>query len=286
MRLLGKICIITGASRGLGKHLAATFWEEGASLLLVAKNEVMLRDVCENLGPRRDPHQIKSWAACDLALPSAVSKIKNLAKELFPFLTVLVNNAAILGPVGPFPENNWMDWEETIRVNLFAPASLCAAVIPWMREKAYGKIINLSGGGATGPRPNFSAYATSKAGLVRLTEIIACELQGTGIDVNCMAPGALSTDMNAAVVSAGKDRVGEKELEEMARAQQHGPDVMNRAAQLAVFLASHESDGLSGRLISAPWDPWAKLPRVREILTNSDVYTLRRIVPRDRGLNW
>ena len=91
---------------------------------------------------------------------------------------MLVNNAGVSGPIGPVEAIDWEEWVETIRINLFGTVLMCRAVIPGMRERGYGKIINLSGGGGTGPRPNFSAYAASKAGVVRFTETLARECRG------------------------------------------------------------------------------------------------------------
>ena len=128
---------------------------------------------------------------------------------------MLVNNAAIVGPIGCLWENKWDEWETTIRVNLLTPAALCRASIPWMRERD-GAIVNISGGGATGPRPFFSAYGTAKAGLVRFSETLAREMAGSGIRVNCVAPGAMDTNMNAEVLQAGAELAG---ADEFGRAQ-------------------------------------------------------------------
>ena len=119
---------------------------------------------------------------------------------------MLVNNAAITGPVGPLETNDWDEWTQTLQTNLFGTVLMCRAVLPGMRERGYGKIINLSGGGGTGPRPNFSAYATAKAGVVRFTETLAREVEG--IDVNAIAPGALNTRMRDDVLDAGPELAG------------------------------------------------------------------------------
>jgi NAD(P)-dependent dehydrogenase (short-subunit alcohol dehydrogenase family) len=183
---------------------------------------------------------------------------------------VLVNNAAVQGPIGPTDAVDWDAWEHTIRVNLLGTVLMTRAVLPGMRERGRGKIINLSGGGATGPRPNFSAYAASKAAVVRFTETLAHELRGTGIDVNAIAPGALNTRMRDEVLQAGPERAG-AEYEQAAR---RGETSFEPATKLAVFLASSASDGISGRLLAALWDDWASLGEL-----DDDAYTLRRVVP-------
>ena len=140
----------------------------------------------------------------DVSDPAACAAV---AEQAGP-VTALVNNAAITGPVGPADANDWDEWTQAISTNLFGTVLMCRAVLGGMRERGYGKIVNLSGGGATGPRPNFSAYATAKAGVVRFTETLARELDGTGIDVNAIAPGALNTRMRDDVLNAGPELAG------------------------------------------------------------------------------
>src|SRR5262249_51951223 len=119
--------------------------------------------------------------------------------------------------------------------------------------------------------PNFSAYATAKAGLVRFTETLAHELDGSGIDVNAIAPGALNTRMRDDVIAAGPERAGA----EYAEALERGETSFEPATKLAGVLASSAGDGISGRLLAALWDDWAAL----EPPLAADAYTLRRILP-------
>jgi 3-oxoacyl-[acyl-carrier protein] reductase len=163
---------------------------------------------------------------------------------------------------------------------------MCRAVIPHFRRQGYGKIINLSGGGATAPLPRISAYACSKAAVVRLTETLAEELRDARVDVNAIAPGPLNTRLLDEVLRAGPDRVGRDFYDRSVKQRDGGGVPLEKGAALAVFLASAAGDGITGRLLSAVWDDWARLPRRREALAASDVYTLRRIVPEDRGLTW
>src|SRR5690606_11210471 len=125
----------------------------------------------------------------------------------------LVNNAAIQGPIGPLESNDPQQWIDTIHTNLIGPAMLCRAVLPGMKRSGYGKIINLSGGGATSPRANVSAYAAAKTGLVRLTETLAEEVKPARIDINAIAPGAMNTRLLDEILAAGRERVGDGEYE-------------------------------------------------------------------------
>jgi NAD(P)-dependent dehydrogenase (short-subunit alcohol dehydrogenase family) len=159
-------------------------------------------------------------------------------------------------------------------------------LLPLMQEGGQGKIINLSGGGAAGLRPRFSAYATAKAGLVRFSEILAREVSDLNVQVNCIAPGMLNTDMLQAIVAAGPEKTGVEEYTQAVQQVEQGEALPQRAAELCVFLASAASGGITGKLISAVWDPWEQLPEHLDDLRDSDIYTLRRIVPHERGKNW
>jgi 3-oxoacyl-[acyl-carrier protein] reductase len=199
---------------------------------------------------------------------------------------VLINNAAIQGPIGPAWGNDVADWESAIQVNLLAPMAICRALVPKMIAAGGGSIINLSGGGATGPRANFSAYASAKAALVRFSETLALEAQSFGVRVNCIAPGAMKTAMMNEVLAAGAARAGVREMDLAAQVVARGGSSMSRVAELALFLASSASNGITGKLISAVWDDWETWPQHLPELANSDAYTLRRIVGRDRGFTW
>jgi 3-oxoacyl-[acyl-carrier protein] reductase len=159
-------------------------------------------------------------------------------------------------------------------------------VLPAFRARGAGKIVNLSGGGATAPLPRLSAYAASKAAVVRFTETLAEELRGTGVDVNAVAPGALNTRLLDEVLEAGPEKVGKAFYERSLKQKAEGGAPLEKGAALCAFLLSTESDGITGRLLSAVWDPWAELPARRAELEKSDIYTLRRIVPKDRGKDW
>jgi len=279
-----RYCLITGATRGFGAVLAREFWEAGASLALIARSRDGLERLVANLGKRSRQEVIT--VAADLANPEATGEIVGRVRGKFPRLDVLINNAAIQGPIGSFWENDWEEWVKTIQVDLLSPIALCRAVSPWMIEQGGGSIINLSGGGATGPRANFSAYATAKTGLVRFSETLAEELRPYNVRVNCIAPGAMNTAMLNEVVDRGADAAGQKEYAQAVKVKQSGGASMQRVAQLCLFLVSDAARGISGKLISAVWDPITSLPEHLDELSGSDIYTLRRIVPKDRGKTW
>jgi NAD(P)-dependent dehydrogenase (short-subunit alcohol dehydrogenase family) len=279
-----KFALITGASRGLGEFLAQRFWNAGFSLCLVARGEVGLEKIAHALPVRKGQQIIR--LVCDLADPALVVELIPKVRSCLPRLDVLVNNAAIHGPMGPLWENDFLIWQQAIQVNLLAPVALCRAFIPWMIETGGGSIINLSGGGATGPRVNFSAYATAKAGLVRFSETLAEETRPLEIRVNCIAPGAMKTAMLDEVMGKGAAAVGAREFAIANKVFAEGGASMDRVAALALFLASNASKEITGKLISAIWDDWEHWPEHLDELSSSDVYTLRRIAGRDRNMTW
>ncbi|HMG21375.1 MAG TPA: SDR family oxidoreductase, partial [Kofleriaceae bacterium] len=218
--------------------------------------------------------------------PDAVDALVRAALAELPELDILVNSAGIYGPKGPIEDNDWAAWVQAIEVDLFGAVLLCRAIVPHLKRRGRGKIIQLSGGGATAPLPRLSAYATAKAAVVRFAETLAHEVAADHIDVNCIAPGALNTRMLDEILAAGPDAVGAEFYQRSVTQKQTGGAGLDAGAALAVFLASAASDGITGRLISAVWDPWRELAARRDELAASDIYTLRRIVPRDRGVDW
>jgi NAD(P)-dependent dehydrogenase (short-subunit alcohol dehydrogenase family) len=282
--LSGRGALVTGASQGLGRAIAARLAQAGASLLLTARSPgalALARD--EVAGSARGKGQVVEAFVGDVADAGSCAAAVERALTALPGLHVLVNNAGVYGPMGPIEEVDWEAWVDAVRINLFGTVLMCRAVIPHFRRQGYGKIVNLSGGGATAPLPRLSAYAASKAAVVRLTETFAEELKDAHVDVNAIAPGPLNTRFLDQVLAAGPDKVGRAFFERSLQQQQEGGAPLAKGAELTAFLASAASDGITGRLLSAVWDDWASLPARREELAKGDVYTLRRIVPEDRG---
>jgi 3-oxoacyl-[acyl-carrier protein] reductase len=196
-----------------------------------------------------------------------------------------VLNAGIYGPMGPTESVDLTEWRRAMDINVGGVLLPCRALIPHFKKVGRGKVIVLSGGGATNPLPNISAYAASKAAAIRLMETFAEELKQFHVDVNAIAPGALATRLVDEVLAAGPERVGAAFFEKNKSWKDKGATPLELGADLAVYLASAASDGITGKLISAQWDPWEKLHDFKSDL-NSDIYTLRRIVPKDRGKKW
>lgn len=278
--LAGQGAIVTGASQGLGRAIAARFVQAGTSVLLVARGQSLLDETRAALAREANqPGQVIAALAADVAEPEACAAIVARARADLPDLGILVNNAGVYGPIGRLEDVDWAAWVDAVRINLLGTALMCRETIPLFRARGSGKIINLSGGGATAPLPRFSAYAAAKAAVVRLTETLAEELRDARIDVNAIAPGALNTRLLDEVLAAGPAAAGDAFYQRARRQHEEGGVPLDRGAALALFLASPASDGITGRLLSAVWDDWASLAGRGAELAGTDLYTLRRVSP-------
>ncbi len=287
MNLAGRSAIITGANQGLGRAIAMGYVQAGASVLLVARGEELLRQVQDELRPLATAPGQRVLIKCgDVSSPEDCVEIVKHAADAMTNLSILVNNAGIYGPMGNLEDVDWTQWVKAVQINLFGTVLMCRTVIPTFRKQTYGKIINLSGGGATAPLPRISSYAASKAAVVRLTETLAEELRLAHVDVNAIAPGALNTRLLDEVLAAGPEKVGQDFYNRSLKQRDEGGAPLEKGVAIAVFLGSANSDGITGRLLSAVWDDWAALVSRKEELSKTDIFTLRRIVPGDRGLQW
>jgi NAD(P)-dependent dehydrogenase (short-subunit alcohol dehydrogenase family) len=286
VKLQNKTAVVTGANQGLGLAIASAFVREGAHVLLCARNAALLEEARARLEGEAKPGQNVLALPADVASDADVAGLAALAETRWPSLDVLVCNAGIYGPKGAIEDVDWIEWLDAIRINLSGAVLCCRAFLPLLRKSRRGKIILVSGGGATKPLPFLSAYAASKAGLVRFAETLAEELRPRNIDVNSIAPGALNTRLLDEVLEAGPARVGEAFYQASLKQKASGGTPPEKGAELCVYLAGEQSDGITGKLISAVWDPWNDFQTHRKELESTDVYTLRRIIPSERGFPW
>jgi NAD(P)-dependent dehydrogenase (short-subunit alcohol dehydrogenase family) len=280
--LAGRTALITGASQGLGLEIARSYLREGARIVICARSERTLHSALEELTGLGEVH----GRPADVAAPEDVQALVDFAVQQLGGLDVLVNNAGVYGPKGGIDDVDWAAWVKAIEINLMGSVLPARFALPHLRAAERGKVVQLSGGGATAPLPFLSAYAASKAAVVRFMETLAGEVAGDGIDVNAIAPGALNTRMLDEVLEAGPAAVGEAFYAKALQQRDSGGTSLDRGAALAVYLGSRKSDGISGRLLSAVWDPWEDLETHAADLEGSDIYTLRRIIPAERGEGW
>ena len=305
MNLENVNALITGGSQGLGKVIAEHFLRDGANAVICARGEKELSATRDELA-KKFPARKLFAKTCDVSNEKQVNDLVSFALRELGSLQALVLNAGVYGPMGPTESVSLDEWRRAIDINLFGVLLPCRAVIPYFKSGSSRgneaqiktgnemepphvggckKIIILSGGGATNPLPNISSYAASKVAVVRLAETLAEELKPFRVDVNAIAPGALKTRFVEQVLEAGPEKAGKEFFAKNKKWAEEGAVPLELGARLAVYLASVESNGITGKLISAQWDPWEKLHEFKADL-NSDIYTLRRIVPKDRGKMW
>lgn len=285
MKLENLNAIITGGSHGLGRVIAEHFLREGANVLICARNEKDLAAAREVLALQFPSRKVLAMP-CDVSDEEQVNALWALTLREFDQVHAMVLNAGIYGPMGPTESVDLADWKRAIDINLLGVLLPCRSAIPHFKQNRDGKIIVMSGGGATNPLPNISAYAASKAAVVRLMETLAEELRPFHVDVNAIAPGALATRLVDEVLAAGPEKVGAAFFEKNRQWKANGATPLDLGAELAVYLASGQSDGITGKLISAQWDSWGSLHEHLDDLAKSDIYCLRRIVPEDRKKTW
>jgi NAD(P)-dependent dehydrogenase (short-subunit alcohol dehydrogenase family) len=190
--LRGKVVMITGASRGLGRALALACAEEGANLVVNSRNAASLDPVAE---------QAEGLGVDALAIPTDVSRsthvemLVSTAVERFGRIDALFNNAGLLGPRVPIAEYPEDEWRKVLEANLTGPFLLTQAAIPHIPEG--GSIVNITSGVSIEGRAEWGAYSVSKFGLEGLTQILAAELEERGIRVNSVDPGGMRTEMRA-----------------------------------------------------------------------------------------
>ncbi len=269
--------VVTGSSSGIGRALIGQLVAQGHTVWGLARSAQETVD-----GPGR-LHAV----ACDVsnweAVASAATKVNEGAAGQ---VDGLVTCAGIQGELGPALAADPQKWSATVRANLDGTYYAIRAFAPLLQRSRRAKVVCLSGGGATKARANFSAYGAAKTAVVRLVENIAEETRGQPFDINAIAPGAINTRLTDEVIRLGPAVVGQAEYDAAVKQKATGGGSLERALGLIEYLLSAQSDGISGRLLAAPWDPWPTLGTHAGALAKSDVYTLRRILPEERGLKF
>ena len=268
--LEGRRIAVTGASRGIGAACCRRLAAKGASLALVARDRAACASLLRTLPG--GPHDV---VALDVTDEGAWHSAQDaLGRD--GLLHGLVTAAGVLAPIGPVGTFSIEAFRRTLDVNLVGTLLAVTTTLDAL-SRAQGAVVTLSGGGATGPFPRFDAYAASKAAVVRLTENLAVELAPNGVRCNAVAPGFVVSAMHEETLSAGPERVGAAYYERTRVALASGGDPPEDAADLVSFLVSDAAEGITGKLISARWDPWRR-PEFRERLRrDADLATLRRI---------
>jgi NAD(P)-dependent dehydrogenase (short-subunit alcohol dehydrogenase family) len=276
MNLLeSKTIVITGGSLGIGFAVAQKCVEEGATVIIAARNKENLSNALEKLKSKSSKnHQSYSL---DISNISEIRKFAEWCMNNHTKINGIVNCAGVYGPIGNIMNVDMEQFTKAININFLGTVYMCNIFAPLLKNETRKKIVNFSGGGAATPFPNYSAYATSKAAIVRLTENIAIELSEYNIDVNCIAPGFVITRLHEETLTAGIEAAGKSFYEGTKKQIESGGVPPEKAADLTTFLLSKKSDNITGKFISAPWDPWKEDSFAEELKNDKDLATLRRI---------
>lgn len=287
---------------GIGFECARACLKYGADVTICARGEGTLKDAEAALknppaqaadpGTRRrmasertnSKPQVDALVA-DVSDPEDVERLLDRIVSALGRCDGLIHAAAILGPAGRITALDDLDaWFETLRINLFGTFLVARAAARRMQRSGGGRMVLFAGGGASAPFPNYSAYASSKVGVVRFAETIAQEL-APEIEVNALAPGLVATRMLEQTLQAG-ERAGKGYVETARQAIASGATPPTVAAEAAAFLISDAAKGITGKFVAAVYDGYRDWPSHLAELRDSDLFTLRRILPRDRGLDW
>tara|TARA_B100001741_G_scaffold312580_1_gene316271 strand:+ start:1074 stop:1961 length:888 start_codon:yes stop_codon:yes gene_type:complete len=279
-----KNIIITGANQGLGLEMAKHFYKLGANIIICARNNEKLKNVKKIL--KKNKAQIIIIEKCDVSKFKQVDLFFDRIIKKIKKIDILINNAGIYGPKGEIEDLSWKDFKKTFEINLFGSIYLIKKVIPHFKKYNKGKIVQMSGGGAASPLPYFSAYATSKAGIVRFIENISKELESYKIDINAVAPGPINTRMLDEVLSENPETVGRAFYNKSVIQKKNGGTDIKKILDCVEFLCHKKSNGISGKLVSVLWDNWKKFYNYKKILRNTDLGNMRRITGRERKIKF
>lgn len=238
MLLKGRNALITGGTSGIGKAMVEVFTEEGANVVFSGRREELGRDIVSRLG-RHNVHYIK----CDLRDPGQVEELVNRALDKVGNIDILVNNAGSL-LLDHIENITYEDFVDIYKVNLYAPFLLMKMVLPHMKQKGRGVVINISSIAGLSPYPRGGVYCSSKAALISLSKVAALEYAGHGVRVVVIAPGLVDTPMIYLGVAEGERR---RYREAMCRRVPLGRIATPREiAELAAYLASDKARQITG----------------------------------------
>ncbi|SPE25093.1 Short-chain dehydrogenase/reductase SDR [Acidobacteriia bacterium SbA2] len=267
--LRNRVAMVTGAGRGVGRAIAQALAQAGAAVGVMARTEAQVAETVGVIG------ETGGKALAVIADVSDAASVESAARQVEGALgpvDVLVNNAAIMGPLGPMWDADADDWWHSFEVNLRGPYLCSRALLPGMIARRRGRIINLSTSAATVAVAHMGAYVVAKTALIRFTENLAAELLNSGVSVFAIDPGTVRTAMSQHLLES---EAGKTWLPWFRKLFDKGRDVpAGQAAQLVVELASGKADALSGRFLGVA-DDLTKLLEQLEEVKRSGLYTLR-----------
>ena len=283
MKLENKTALITGATGLIGKTIAKFFAREGYDLILGGLSKKKIETLKKEFSFYK--HIRIKVIQVDVSNKKSLQSLFKKVTRDFKTIDVVVTAAGAYGAIGTIEQTEPEEWLKAIEVNLLGTFMTIKYALPLLRKSPRAKIITFAGGGE-GPLERHSSYVASKGGVLRLVETLSVEL--SPIEINAISPGLVTSGLIQEIIDAGPLRVGEKRYQEAIEQQKGERESVSpeKAASLAVFLATSESDGISGKNLSAVWDKWSEFPKHKREIMNSDVYNMRRIKPKDRGYDW
>jgi NAD(P)-dependent dehydrogenase (short-subunit alcohol dehydrogenase family) len=268
---MDRVALITGGGRGLGRAFAVALAKNGLRVAVASRNAEELNATLALLRAE----QVRCVAIpTDVTNDAAVRKMVSITQEQLGPISLLVNAAGVGVPFGPTWETDADEWWRNVEVNLKGPMLCCKAVVTDMIARRKGRIINVASGAGTVSIPYMSAYVTSKAAVIRFTEVLADEVRQHGVSVFAIQPGTVRTAMAEELMQSESGKrwlPWFKKIFDESRddSSQHGEN-------LVLYLASGKADVLSGRFFAAPGAPDNVLDQVDQILKdNRNVLRIR-----------
>jgi short-subunit dehydrogenase len=265
--------LLTGASSGIGKELVKNFSEKKFNLIVCGRSKIKLAKL------KKIKNNIK-YFKCDVSKEKEVIKFKKYVLKHYKRIDVIINSAGIYGEIGRFDKISFDSWKRAIEINFFGTVLICKHFIDLLLKSNVKKIINFSGGGAFNAFPNFSAYACSKAAVVRFTENLSEEFRSEGVTSNCIAPGFIATPMQKEVLKSGINKAGYDFYHFVKKKiRQNKKNSILMPIKCVNFLIDNRIKKISGRTISANFDDWnsAKFKNIINRKKYSDLFFMRRI---------
>ncbi|NTV45080.1 MAG: SDR family oxidoreductase [Chlorobiales bacterium] len=242
-KLQGKVVIITGSTKGIGKAIAKRFVDEGAKVVITSSSQRNVDNAVKEF-----PGQNAFGMACDVTNYDDVEKLISETVKRFGHLDVIINNAGVAEPFRRIVDAPLEDWYKPIDINIKGSYHCCRAALKYFLTQGKGKVINMAGAGTTTNTPYFSGYGSSKAALYRMTMALSEEYKGTGIEVMLLNPGLVRTE----ILSVDRPTLDlQKRMETFSKVMDMFAQPPSVAAGLAVKLAGSWSDGKPGVYLNA-----------------------------------
>jgi NAD(P)-dependent dehydrogenase (short-subunit alcohol dehydrogenase family) len=264
--LSGRVAVVTGASRGVGRRIAVRLARDGATVALVARGTAGLQETAAEIASNGGRSAVFT-ADLSHSSPTAIAALKDSIETSFGIPSILVNGAGVFGPISLIKDVDTSAWLETIAINALTPFLLCQAFVGAMIAGGWGRIVNVTSAAALHPPGGTnSAYGTSKVALNQMTRHLAAEIEGTGVTANVIHPGDVKTEMWAdirdKVAHMGAEAAGYHDW--VAWVEKTGGDDPEKAADLVAGLMSDEAAGVNGQFLwiadglQAPIPSWGE----------------------------